>query len=265
MFSSHPVLRAGLSAALLVTFALGVETQFWTNSTRADYDKATLTRLSLRSDGRVGLAPAVKELFDPSVSYLWAVARDSKGTVYTGGGNPGGTTAKVYAVGAQGPGRALGEVPGLQIQALAVDAKDAVYAATAPDGKVYKFGADGKATVFYDPRAKYIWAMAFAKSGELYVATGDRGEIHQVNAAGSGKVFFKADDEHIRSLAVAPNGDLIAGTEPSGLILRVTAAGGFVVHQSSKREITALAVAADGTIFAAGVGTKSAGCRSRRG
>lgn len=259
MFSSHPVLRAGVSAALFLTFALGVETQFWTNSSRADYDKATLKRLSLRSDGRVALAPVVKELFDPSVSYLWAVARDSKGTVYTGGGNPGGTTAKVYAVGAQGPGRVLGEVPGLQIQALAVDAKDAVYAATAPDGKVYKFAADGKATVFYDPRAKYIWAMAFAKSGELYVATGDRGEIHQVNAAGSGKVFFKADDEHIRSLAVAPSGDVIVGTEPSGLILRVNAAGGFVVHQSSKREITALAVAADGTIFAAGVGTKSAG------
>ena len=258
MFSSLPLLRAGASAALLVTLALGVETQFWTNSSKADYDRATLKRLALRSDGRVMLAPVSKELFDPSVSYLWAVARDSKGTIYTGGGNPGGTVAKVFAVNAQGQGRTLGEVPGLQIQALAVDAADQLYVATAPDGKVYKVGADGKSTVFYDPKAKYIWAMAFAKSGDLFVGTGDRGEVHRVSASGAGQVFFKADDEHIRSLAVAPSGDVIVGTEPSGLILRVNATGGFVLHQSTKREITALTVAADGTIFAAGVGNKSA-------
>jgi hypothetical protein len=258
MFSSHPVLRAGVTAALMVTFALGVETQFWVNSSRGDYEKATLKRLALRSDGRVMLAPAVKELFDPAVSYLWAAARDSKGTVYTGGGSPGGTVAKLYAVNAQGQGRVAGEVPGLQIQAVAVDSRDQVFVATAPDGKVYKMGADGKAAVFYDPRAKYIWAMAFSPAGDLYVGTGDRGEIHKVSAAGAGTVFFKADDEHIRSLAVAPSGDVIAGTEPSGLILRVNATGGFVLHQSAKREITALAVAADGTIYAAGVGNKSA-------
>lgn len=258
MFSSHPVLRAGVTAALMVTLALGVETQFWVNNSRADYDKAMLKRLALRSDGRVMLAPAVKELFDPSVSYLWAAARDSKGTVYTGGGSPGGTVAKVYAVNALGQGRVAGEVPGLQIQAVAVDARDQVYVATAPDGKVYRLGADGKGTVFYDPRAKYIWALAFSPAGDLYVGTGDRGEIHKVSAAGTGQIFFKADDENIRSLAVTPNGDVIAGTEPSGLILRVNAGGGFVLHQSSKREITALAVAPDGTIYAAGVGNKSA-------
>jgi hypothetical protein len=258
MFSSHPVLRAGVTAALMVTFALGVETQFWVNNSRGDYEKATLKRLALRSDGRVMLAPAVKELFDPSVSYLWAAARDSKGTVYTGGGSPGGTVAKVYGVNAQGQGRVVGEVPGLQIQAVAVDSRDQVYVATAPDGKVYKLGADGKAAVFYDPRAKYIWALAFSPAGDLYVGTGDRGEIHKVTAAGAGSIFFKADDENIRSLAVTPSGDLIAGTEPSGLILRVNAGGGFVLHQSSKREITALAVATDGTIYAAGVGNKTA-------
>ena len=124
MFSSFPLLRAGAAAALLVTMALGVETQFWTNSAKADYERATLKRLALRSDGRVVLAPLLKELFDPSTSYLWAVARDSKGTIYTGGGNPGGTSAKVFAVNAQGQGLTLGEVPGLQIQALALDARD---------------------------------------------------------------------------------------------------------------------------------------------
>ena len=53
------------------------------------------------------------------------------------------------------------------------------------------------------------------------------------------------------------NGNLIVGTDPSGLILRVTPAGeGFVLYQAPKREITAVAVAPDGTIYAAGVGNK---------
>lgn len=256
MFFWSTFSRAAATAALLVTFAWGSETQFWVNTTRNDYEQASLKRLSLRSDGRISLAPALKELFDPSVSYLWAVARDSKGTVYAGGGNQGLNVAKVFAVDASGKGRTLGEVPGLQVQALAVDANDRLYAATAPDGKVYRFSPEGKAEVFYDPQAKYIWALAFEKGGDLFVATGDRGEIHRVTPAGQGSVFFKADDEHIRSLAMTPGGDLIVGTEPGGLILRVNEKGGFVLHQAAKREVTAVAVTKDGSIYAAAVGAK---------
>ena len=52
---------------------------------------------------------------------------------------------------------------------------------------------------------------------------------------------------------------LIVGTDPSGLIVRITPAGqGFVLYQAPKREITAVAVASDGSIYAAGTGTKQA-------
>ena len=43
----HHALRAGLAAALMVAFARGVETQFWVNNSRGDYEKATLKRLAL--------------------------------------------------------------------------------------------------------------------------------------------------------------------------------------------------------------------------
>ena len=113
--------------------------------------------------------------------------------------------------------------------------------------------------VFYDPKAKYIWAMAFSKTGDLFVATGDQGEIHRVTPAGAGSVFFRTEETHARSLAMDANDNLIVGTDPSGLILRVTPAGeGFVLYQAPKREITAVAVAPDGTIYAAGVGNRQA-------
>jgi hypothetical protein len=58
---------------------------------------------------------------------------------------------------------------------------------------------------------------------------------------------------------VPAKGNLIAGTEPRGLVLRVSPAGeGFVLYQMPKKEVTAVAVAADGSIYAAAVGGKSA-------
>jgi sugar lactone lactonase YvrE len=236
-----------------------VETKTWQQGEMADFDKGTLTRLSLASDGRLALAPVVKEIFDPSVAFLWAIARDSKGNLYAGGGGLGGSKTKLFMVDPAGKSKTLADLDGITIQAIAVDSKDRVYAATSPDGKIYRVDQTGKSEIFYDPKQKYIWSLVFSRFGDLFVATGDQGEIHRVNPAGVGSVFFKTEETHARSMAIDPNGNLIVGTDPSGLILRITPAGeGFVLYQAPKREITSVAVTPDGTIYAAGVGNKQA-------
>ena len=145
--------------------------------------------------------------------------------------------------GSNGKSRTLAELPGLQIQSVAVDKRDRVYAATAPDGKVYRVDAGGKPEVFYDPKVKYIWSLAFNSQGDLFVATGDGGEIHKVTPDGKGSVFFRTEETHARSLAVDAKDNVIVGTEPGGLIVRISPTGdGFVLHQASKREVTAIAV-----------------------
>jgi sugar lactone lactonase YvrE len=248
-----------LSCALLGASAIlfAVETKTWQQTYMADFERGTLTGLSLSSDGQLSLAPAVKQLYDPSVTFLWAIAVDSKGNLFAGGGGLGGSRAGIFEVDAQGKTKKLADVDGMAIQAIAIDSQDRVYAATSPDGKVYRIDGSGKIETFYDPKAKYIWALAFSKSGDLFVATGDQGEIHRVTAAGSGSVFFKTQETHARSLAFDRNGNLIVGTDPSGLILRVSPSGeGFVLYQAPKREITSVAVAQDGTIYAAGTGNK---------
>lgn len=252
--------RATLTAFLLLAAsAYAVETKFWQQADQSDFEKGTFQNISLRSDGRMFLAPGARDVFDSSTPYLWSIACDSAGNLFTGGGGTGNGRSKLFEITRDGKSKTLAELDGLEIHAIAVDSRDQIYAATAPDGKIYKVSRDGKSQVFYDPHAKYIWAMAFNKAGELFVATGDQGEIYKVTPDGSGSVFFKTEETHARSLAIDAVGNLIVGTEPGGLILKISPSGaGFVLYQAPKREITAVAVAKDGQVYAAAVGNRTA-------
>jgi len=229
------------AAALLLS---ATNTEIWSQSEYEDFTKGSLKKLSVSSDGRITLAPRFKEIFDSASVYLWALAEDSKGNVYAGGGGPGGPGARVYQITPDGKSQTLAEFEDLEVHAIAVDKHDRVYAATSPDGKVYRLSPKGEPEVFFDPRTKYIWGMAFNSKGELFIATGDRGEIYRVSPDGKGGVFYKTAETHARSLAIDPQDNLIVGTEPGGLIIRVAPNGaGFVLYQAPKREITSVAVA----------------------
>ncbi len=207
---------------------LAGETRSWTQSDYSDFQKGNLKNLSIRSDGRLSLAPRTTEIYDSSTAYLWALARDSHGNLYTAGG-PG---AKLFRIPPNGKGEKIAEFDALEIHAIAVDSKDRVYAATAPDGKIYRVAPNGKTEEFYDPKQKYIWSMLCDPAGNLYVATGEQGEVHKVAPDGKGAVFFKTDETHARSIALDHQGNLIVGTEPGGLVIRVSPKGeGFVLYQ----------------------------------
>jgi hypothetical protein len=283
----HPVARALLRAAsalvptlICASLLSASETRVWSQHDQSDFEKGERKNLSLSSDGRLRLGPQFEELLDSSSVYLWALAADSQANLYAGGGGPGGPGARVYVIPPHGKGKVLAELDGLEVHALAVDGKDRVYAATSPDGKIYRLSPSAKPEVFYDPKAKYIWGMVFDSHGNLFVATGDRGEIFLVTADGQGKVFYKSPETHVRSIAIDAQDNLIVGTEPGGLIVRVsskrasggatagattgatagaTAGEGFILYQAAKREVTAVALAKDGSIYAAAVGNKTAG------
>jgi sugar lactone lactonase YvrE len=246
------------AAATLASNSFAVETKYWQENGQADFEKGSLKSVSLRSDGRLSLAPEVAEVYDTSVPYLWAIARDSKGNTYTGGGSSGGDTTKVFVIPPGGKSRVLAAVPGLEIHSIALNRRDEVFVATNPDGRVYRIGRDGKPVEFFNPRTRYIWAMAFDSHGNLYVATGDEGLVFRVAPDGKSAKFFDTQDTHARSLAIDRDDNILIGTDPSGLILRVSPSGiGFVLYQAARKEITALAVSPSGAIYAAGNGTKT--------
>jgi hypothetical protein len=242
--------------ASLPALCQAVDTHVWEQSEQADFARGTPHNVSIRSDGHVTLAPEFKELDSTNQPYLWALAEDSKGALYYGGGAPTGASSKVYVLPKNGKARVFADIPGLEVHALAIDSYDRLYAAVLPDAKIYRIDAGGKPELFYDAKCKYIWSMAFDRTGNLFVATGDDGLIYKVSPDGKGTKFFDTEETHARSMLIDPSGNLIVGTEPSGLILRISPQGqAFVLYQANKREVTAVAERG-GVIYAAAVGNK---------
>ncbi len=244
---------------LCLPSALADHTRRWRQSTYEEFLKGTAHGVAVRSDGRLELAPKFTLVADADASYLWSVRLDSKGTLFAAGGSP----AKVFRFDSNGKPTVVFDSADLSAQTIAFDSKGTLYVGTSPDGKVYKVSATGEKSVFFDPKTKYIWDLAFAPDGTLYVATGDKGQVFAVTPDGKGELFYASDEAHIRVLALDASGNLIAGTEPSGRILRISRgsgktipAEGFVLYETSKREITSLAVASDGALYASAIGEK---------
>jgi hypothetical protein len=239
--------------------ALAVDTRYWSQDAQSEFEKGSLKGVALRSDGQLSLAPAIKDLADPSIPYLWSAVASSNGNVYAAGGPSSGKSA-IFELSRSGQSRKIAEIDGMNVFAMASDRSGRIYAATSPDGKIYRIAPTGNVETFYDPKAKYVWALGFLPGGDLLAATGDKGELHRINPSGVGRVWMKLDEDHVRSLAVDSKGTVFVGTEPGGLIIRADASGNpFVVFQSSKREVTALAAAKDGSIYAGVIGQKTSG------
>jgi hypothetical protein len=275
--------RLVFAAALAAWLAVGVAsaayaqgTHLWTQSRFEEFEKGTPDGVSIASDGQLREGPALRERLTTPSTFVWSVAADKDGTAYVGTGSP----ATILRVGRDGKPFTLFESKDLSVQVVRLGPDGALYAATLPSGKVYKLDPhaaakidEDKATVVFDAAkmspaseksdapSHYIWDLTFDAQGRLYIAAGGPAAIYRVDASKPGapvETFFKSDEQHIRSLAWDAKGNLIAGSDGSGLVYRISPDGkGYVLFEAPRREITSVAVAADGTIYAASVGDKS--------
>ena len=230
----------------------------WDIGSRTDLLKGEARGISINDTGGITLAPEATQIFNTEQPYVWSSAIDSAGNVYLGTGHDG----KLFRFGTDGKGALLFKAAELDVTALAIAKDGSVFAATSPDGKVYRVTSDGKSTIYFDPEDKYIWSLAILNDGSLAVGTGDNGKLYRVRAAGakpSDSLLIDTNQTHVMSLAVTARGDLIAGTDPGGLVLRISGDGkAFALYDAPLREIHALAAAADGSIYALGLGDSAA-------
>ena len=99
----------GLTSFTFAVCLWAGQTRTWVESDYSDFEKGVIKNLSLRSDGRLTLAPRFEELFDSPSAYLWALARDSKGNLYAGGG----PDAKLFRISPSGEKKTLAEFQAL--------------------------------------------------------------------------------------------------------------------------------------------------------
>ncbi|MFP5276107.1 MAG: hypothetical protein ACLGPM_03245 [Acidobacteriota bacterium] len=289
--SSRQLFRpaAALLTPLLLSFAFlalnqptlhAQGTHLWTQSQLSEFEKGTPQGVELTSDGHLRQGPGLTPLLTTPSTFVWSVAVDKSGTAFLGTGSP----ASVLRVGKDNKPFPLFKTKDLTVQVVRFGPDGALYAATLPSGKIYKLNpnatqtqTDENATVVFDAgklaatstsqdegkassRAHYIWDLTFDRAGRMYIAAGGPGAVYRIDPSKPGstaETFFKTDEAHIRSLAWDGKGNLIAGSDGTGLVYRINPEGkGYVLFDSPRREVTSLAVAPDGTIYAACVGDK---------
>ncbi len=243
-------LLAGAIAGAAATGLGAASATFWTVSTQADFLKGDAQDLSIDSDGRLFLGPSASLVAETSAPFLWTALAGTDGTMWAGSGNEG----QVLKIAKDGKLSTFFDAPELEVHALAAAPDGGLYVGTSPDGKVYLVSADGKSRVFFDPDDKYIWSLAVDTSGNVFAATGDKGIIYRITPDGKGAPFYKTNAGNVVTLAFTKAGDLIAGTESPGRVFKIdTAAKAFVLLDSPFREIHAVRLAPDGTIYAVAV------------
>ena len=240
---------ACVAAALAATAVLSASAPtFWTVSTQADFLKGDVDNLSIDSDGRIFLGPATTQIAETSAPFLWTILAGPDGTLWAGTGNEG----QVLKIGRDGKTSNFFDAAEMEVHALALAPGGGLYVGTSPDGRIYHVSADGTSKPFYDPDDKYIWAMVTAPDGSVYAATGEKGNIYKIAPDGKGSLFYKTNTTNVVTLALDKSGNLLAGTESPGRIFRISRDGkAFVLLDSPFKEIHAIRIADDGTIYAA--------------
>ncbi len=267
-----PCLLCLCTAAASGTAAWAQATHQWTENSFSDWESGAPDGVAIASDGTLSTGLPVSTVAELNAADVWAMTSDAAGNAYMATGSPG----EVVKITPQGKQTVLFTTKDVSVQALSFGPDGALYAATLPSAKVYRLDVhaakpldEASAPVVFDAaqtaeKPKYIWAIRFDKQGSMYLATGNPGAIYRVAAGGlhgdkpaKAELFYASDEPHIRSLVFAPNGDLLAGSDGTGLVYRIDKTGkGFVVFEADRREITSLALGAQGQLYVASVGAK---------
>jgi WD40 repeat protein len=247
---------AALAAFLLAVSTLSAAPGFWQAATQADFLRGEVDQLSVDEHGRLALGPALTQVYDAGVPFVWTALGGADGSVFLGTGNDG----QVIRVDRAGQGTVFFDSAEMEVHALAAAPAGGLYVGTSPDGRIYKVDARGQATTFFDPDDKYIWSLAVDRQGTVFAGTGDKGTVYRITADGKGEKFFATKATHAVSLAFDAANQLLIGTGGPGRIFRVDGSGkGFLVLDTTFQEIHAMRVSASGAIYAAAQSSRPQG------
>src|SRR5512142_1989089 len=130
--ASRSPLWAAVSAILLfLAAAIALDAAgpvFWQTSSRTEFLKGDVEDLSVDSDGRLLIGPAMQAVCDTNAPFLWATVPGADGSLYVGTGNEG----KVLHIDKTGKASVFYDSPELEVHALALAPGGGLYVGTSP-------------------------------------------------------------------------------------------------------------------------------------
>jgi hypothetical protein len=239
---------AALSLVCVTLVALAAyasDTQWWVSDTAGDHAKGESHGIVVRSDGTIELGPRAISTPDDSLTTIWAILLLKDGSVALAGdrGRIDRWTEKDGA-------RPWVRLPVGQVLSLAADG-DGLVAGTGPEGRIYRVSAKGDTSRLCVTGERYVWGLIPEGPGTWIAATGTHGLLLRVRAGKVDRVF-DSDESNLVSVVSDGKGGVYAGGDSRGRVIHVPARGSpRTVYDASEDEIRALAMGADGALYAA--------------
>src|SRR5690242_1752567 len=287
-----------LVAAFLICVAPAIaeHTRFWRQSDYDLFQKGDAKGVALRSDGKLVLAPKFAPFADASLAYLWSLRLDSRGNLYAAGGsnakvvkfdNSGSSSTvfesqdmtaqalvfdkndnlyvatapdgKVYKVTPAGQKSVLFDPKTKYIWDLAVGSDGTLFVATGDPGKIFAVDPSGNAQLFYNAEETHVRTLVLDGKGNLLAGTEPNGLVLRIslagestaNQGGKGQPARQSSAKRASNPTGAKNNNEGGSDEASH--------PAYVVYETAKKEITALALDSSGNLYVAAIGDKRPG------
>jgi len=146
---------------------------------------------------------------------VFALAIDSKGTVFAGSSPNGG----VYRI-EGGKAQEIWHSPAKYIWSLRAAPDGWLYIGTGEGGRVYRIDRTGKGDVYYETGQSNITALALGPNGHLYAGTDPNGLVYEISGQRQGTILYDSNLPEIRAIAVDPNGSVYASAMGGALSTR---------------------------------------------
>jgi hypothetical protein len=238
--------------AALAPAGRAADTQWWILDTPGDHAKSEARGVVVRPDGSLEPGPAVRTVALDSVAVVWAAVPLPDGSVALGCDD-----GRVLRWSERGGVRPWARLAAGQVLSLAADG-EGVVAGTGPEGLVYRIGARGDTSLLARTGERYVWGLAAAGARSWYAATGTQGRLLRLEA-GSARVVADTDEKNLVSLVGDGQGGAFAGGDSKGRVLHLRRDGTLrTVFDASEDEIRALALGADGALYAAALSSPGA-------
>jgi sugar lactone lactonase YvrE len=235
-----------LGLVFVIATVGAVTPAIWKGNTQSDFSQGEPANISVTSEGEVVLAPNFQQVTDTEELYIWCIAEDRKGNLYTGTGNSG----KIFRIDRKGEKTLFFDSPEVGIHSLAVDRKGNLYAGSSPDGIIYKITPEGMASTFSNTGQKYVWSLALDDKGYIYAGTGEKARILKISPRGKVKELYASTDNHIMCLVCTPTGSVFAGTEGSGIVYKVDPKGRVMaLYDAPEKEIHSLVLTPEADLY----------------